>query len=403
MAAQISLKTLAEDKAVDGVAKTTYFKVDPRLLVEEDGFNLRDYDDPVVLDYIEGFAHSYRNGHFVPPLAVRVDFEGRIIVCEGHCRRRGALRAIELGADLVSVDAYHFKGNDVERVELMLRTGDSLKLTPLNVAMGYLRLHRMGHTNSMIAENQRKTVSHVEQMLLLANADHDVHQLVRSGKVKATAAIEAIRMYREKTGEFLAGKLQEAEGKGKGTVTRGAVKGWSPPRKIVTNVIGSVESMVTNLDNDTRRKLAEFEGLEPTLLEGKKIEVDVRSLLELVKAHGAVSEAKAAKDTADASAKAAAAQQQIDMEAGGEAGASQSETMEAEAAPEPFSGEGKDDPLYEQAVKVVIAEKRPSVALMQRHLRIGYNRATRLLDAMEQQGVVSAAGANGERKVLAKG
>ena len=401
----ISLKSLAEDKSVEGVNKTTYFKVDPRLLREEDGFNLRDYDDPEVIEHIEGFADSYTHGRYVPPLVVRTDSEGNILVIEGHCRRRGALLAIERGAELVSVDTVPFKGNDAERVEVMLRSAEGLKLKPLAVALGYLRLNRMGHSNGEIATRMRKTASHVEQMLLLANADHDVHKLVREGKVAAYAAIEAIRVHREKAGEFLLGKLEEATGRGKTAVTRGAVKGWTPPRKIVTSVIGSVETVVTKLDKGTRRMLAEFEGLEPAQLEGKKIEVDAASFLELVKAHGAVTEAKAAKDNADAAAVAAASQQHLDMEGegGGEASQDASPEADANAAPAPFSGDGKDDPLYDQALKLVIAEKRASISLVQRHLRIGYNRAARLLEAMEQNKAVSPMGTNGDRKVLAKG
>lgn len=401
----ISLKSLAEDKSVEGVNKTTYFKVDPRLLCEEEGFNLRDYDDPEVIEHIEGFADSYFHGRYVPPLVVRTDSEGRIIVIEGHCRRRGALLAIERGAELVAVDTVPFKGNDVERVEVMLRSAEGLKLKPLAVALGYLRLSRMGYSNGEIASRMRKTASHVEQMLLLANADHDVHKLVREGKVSAYAAIEAIREHREKAGEFLLRKLEEATGRGKTAVTRGAVKGWTPPRKIVTRVIGSVETVVAKLDKGTRRMLAEFEGLEPAQLEGKKIEVDASSFLELVKAHGAVTEAKAAKENADAAAVAAASQQHLDMEGEGAGEATQEASAEADAnaAPAPFYGDGKDDPLYAQALKLVIAEKRASISLVQRHLRIGYNRAARLLEAMEQNKAVSAMGANGERKVLAKG
>lgn len=401
--AVVTLKVLAEDSSVEGVKKTTIFKVDPRLLVEEEGFNLRDYNDPEVIDHIEGFADSYINGRYVPPLVVRTSDEGLVIPVEGHCRRRGALLAIERGAELAFVDCVPFKGNDVERTEVVLRSAEGLKLKPLAVALGYFRLGRMGLDNPEIAKRMRKTASHVEQMLLLANANHDVHQLVRDGKVSAYAAIEAVRVHREKAGDFLMGKLEEATSRGKSSVTRGAVKGWTPPRKIVTSVIGTVESVVSKLDNSTRLQLAEFEALEPTQLEGKKIEVDAASFLELVKAHGAVADAKAAKETSDASAKAAAAQQKLDME-GGEQGDGQApaeNAPEADTPPAPFSGAGKDDPLYDTAFEVVVSEKRASTAFLQRSLRIGYNRAARLLEAMEHNSVVSAPTTpSGERKVL---
>lgn len=64
-------------------------------------------------------------------------------------------------------------------------------------------------------------------------------------------------------------------------------------------------------------------------------------------------------------------------------------------------GEGSEaDPLYDQAVEVVMKTRRPSISLVQRHLRIGYNRSARLIEQMERSGVVSAMGANGNREVL---
>ncbi|TVO52269.1 DNA translocase FtsK [Denitromonas halophila] len=59
------------------------------------------------------------------------------------------------------------------------------------------------------------------------------------------------------------------------------------------------------------------------------------------------------------------------------------------------------DPLYDQAVEVVVKTRRPSISLVQRHLRIGYNRAARLIEQMERAGLVSSMGSNGNREVLA--
>ncbi|WP_244814054.1 DNA translocase FtsK [Caballeronia sp. Lep1P3] len=63
--------------------------------------------------------------------------------------------------------------------------------------------------------------------------------------------------------------------------------------------------------------------------------------------------------------------------------------------------DGESDPLYDQAVEVVIKNKRASISLVQRHLRIGYNRAARLLEQMENSGLVSAMSSNGNREILA--
>jgi S-DNA-T family DNA segregation ATPase FtsK/SpoIIIE len=61
---------------------------------------------------------------------------------------------------------------------------------------------------------------------------------------------------------------------------------------------------------------------------------------------------------------------------------------------------GEADPLYDQAVEVVLKNRRASISLVQRHLRIGYNRAARLLEDMEKAGMVSAMQANGNREIL---
>ena len=65
------------------------------------------------------------------------------------------------------------------------------------------------------------------------------------------------------------------------------------------------------------------------------------------------------------------------------------------------AGGGERDAMYDNAVAVVLQHKRASISLVQRHLRIGYNRAARLLEQMEQSGLVSAMGHNGNRDIIA--
>ncbi len=62
--------------------------------------------------------------------------------------------------------------------------------------------------------------------------------------------------------------------------------------------------------------------------------------------------------------------------------------------------DAESDPMYDQAVAVVLQTRRPSISLVQRHLRIGYNRAARLIEQMERAGLVSAMQTNGNREVL---
>jgi S-DNA-T family DNA segregation ATPase FtsK/SpoIIIE len=67
----------------------------------------------------------------------------------------------------------------------------------------------------------------------------------------------------------------------------------------------------------------------------------------------------------------------------------------------PASLDAEDDPLYDQAVEIVVKNRRASISLVQRHLRIGYNRAARLVEQMEAAGIVSPMQSNGNREVIA--
>ncbi|WP_072293955.1 DNA translocase FtsK [Nitrosovibrio sp. Nv17] len=64
------------------------------------------------------------------------------------------------------------------------------------------------------------------------------------------------------------------------------------------------------------------------------------------------------------------------------------------------ASEGEADPLYDEAVTMVLKTRRASISLVQRHLRIGYNRAARLIEEMERAGLVSSMQSNGNREVL---
>jgi S-DNA-T family DNA segregation ATPase FtsK/SpoIIIE len=63
-------------------------------------------------------------------------------------------------------------------------------------------------------------------------------------------------------------------------------------------------------------------------------------------------------------------------------------------------GAGEKDPMYDQAVEVVLKNRKASISLVQRHLKIGYNRAARLVEDMEKAGLVSSMSTSGQRDIL---
>ena len=65
-------------------------------------------------------------------------------------------------------------------------------------------------------------------------------------------------------------------------------------------------------------------------------------------------------------------------------------------------GDEDGDPMYKEAVDLIMREGKASTSFIQRHLKIGYNRAARIVDMMEEAGVVSPANHVGKREILMK-
>jgi S-DNA-T family DNA segregation ATPase FtsK/SpoIIIE len=63
--------------------------------------------------------------------------------------------------------------------------------------------------------------------------------------------------------------------------------------------------------------------------------------------------------------------------------------------------DSEQDPLYDEAVRIVTETRKASISGVQRRLKIGYNRAARMVEAMEESGLVGPLQANGSREVLA--
>jgi S-DNA-T family DNA segregation ATPase FtsK/SpoIIIE len=63
--------------------------------------------------------------------------------------------------------------------------------------------------------------------------------------------------------------------------------------------------------------------------------------------------------------------------------------------------DGEQDALYDQAVRIVTETRKASISGVQRRLKIGYNRAARMVETMEEAGIVGSLQSNGSREVLA--
>ncbi|MGP3505477.1 ParB/RepB/Spo0J family partition protein [Paracidovorax citrulli] len=307
-----SFKAQAAHGEETGVRKDDVYKIPPESLLEEPGFNERDYNDPEVVAKIEEFAQAYANGQFVPHLVVRIDAgTGNFYIVEGHQRTRGAKLAISRGASVPYLVCVPFRGNDVDRYHCQLDSQAGLALKPVGVARLYLKLLNLGVTEEEIAARRHKELSHVQAMLVLAQAPAEVHRMVNSGQVGATLAIQVLREKGDGALSYLRAALEKEQAKGKTKIRPAALREWKPPPKIAGGIINSVQGMVNSLATKQRRELAELEKLSPSQLKGRKVEVDAAVLLEMVKIWGTAMDARAAKEQSSQVQKQRRSQQSI--------------------------------------------------------------------------------------------
>lgn len=300
-----SFKTLYQQGEIK---KKDIFSVPYPKLTVEAGFNLR-VDGPELEEHIESIAQAVMDGADIPPLLVRVDASGNILIVDGHCRHAAIGRAIERGAPIENVDCLPYRGNDADRVARMITSSQGKALTPLETAIGYKRLAAFGWTPDAIAGKAGKTRQHVEQLLILAHANTDVHELVASGVVSSAGAIDSVRKHGENAGAFLRAKFDDAKAAGASKLTPKAMKPWTPPAKVVAPLVESIDSFVNSLPNDARMLLTQMENAENSgaLPEGQQVSVSASALLSMLKQHGALSaeRVKAADKAREKAAKAA--------------------------------------------------------------------------------------------------
>jgi len=210
----VSLKVAAEDKNNPSVSKVTSFAVDPLVLKIREGFNAR----PLNQEHVDAMALAQRNGAVFPPLDVYVE-DGEIFIVDGHHRHAATLKNISEGFEIKSLEARHFRGNDADRVAHMLNSASGLALTPLQLGVQYRKLIGFGWTEEQIANRRGKSKQHVKDMIQLAEANSDVHQLVNAGQISGTAALKAVKQHGSKAGAVIQEGLEHAKAEGKEKVT----------------------------------------------------------------------------------------------------------------------------------------------------------------------------------------
>lgn len=255
---------------------------------EEPGFNLRREGEDLNAS-IDALAEFIFSGGVIPALEVRPREEGGVFVVDGHRRRRAILKAIERGAPIEWVAVVAFTGNDVDRVARIMTSAEGRALSPLEVAAGYKRLAAFGLSPEDIAQRVHKTRQHVDQLLILANANADVQQMVADGVVSATLAIDVVRKHGDKAGEFLRAKT----GGGGRKITAGEIKPKALPRVVVDEVSERIERFTSELPQDVKLLLC---GNPQAVRHDKTVTIPALLLREIIDAHASIVDARAEQD-----------------------------------------------------------------------------------------------------------
>lgn len=385
------------------MTKTNLFMADLDLLEEEDGFNIgRDYDDPEVQEHIRNLADAYKAGEDLPPLVVKV-LDGRILVRDGHCRRRGALLARSEGAEITRLPIMEVKGDEVDQTMILLTSNDGLKQKPLGRAKIYAKLVNMGLSEDEVAKRTKKTKTHVQQYLALHNLPIKLKEYIKADLIAWSMALELFNEHGTKAVDI----LEEHQAKNGGP-SEPTVKAEAPETGTETTAAGEQEAPAATQPKPkriTRKAIDAATGyrsrLTGTLVKDvtDRISSVVKSLSE-AQEDGEHVVVRMTKEEAEALR--SLHQSILPPNKGG----NDEKAQESESAGNPSDDSdatGSDiDGLYDTAVAFVTETGKANISALQRHLRVGYNQAARLVESMEEAGVVSATDGSGKREVLAE-
>jgi ParB family chromosome partitioning protein len=282
-----SFKTMILDKTIK---RADSMKIEYGRIRVKVGFNLRDLDDEYEAG-VEDLTAYIMSGGILPPLEVVALPDGSgVEIVDGHRRYDALGRAIARGFPIAWVAIIAFQGNEIDRQARIYTSNKNAQLRPLEAARGFKRFRGAGLATAEIAAITHFSRTHVENYLVLADAEREVQELVRSCKVSAEVAIDAVRRLGVKAGDFLSGKVDQAKASGKSKVTSSTIHGRALPRKVVSPLISGVDSFIKGLDANQRAILID---IQEGRVAAETITIPAAALLDLFQAHGAVETVRA--------------------------------------------------------------------------------------------------------------
>lgn len=210
-----------------GAGRSDLWRVPRSALRIKPDFNVRNVHDPEYQAHIRWIADSIReNGFFSDhPLSGFVAREGDediIYVTDGHSRLAAVDMLIAEGIEIAELPVVtKMRGTSIEDLTVALYTSNGGRpLTPIETAEVCKRLTGFGWDERRIAQRLGLTPTYVGYLLDLAAAHPEIRQLVQSGKVSATLAMETLRKEGSQARETLRSAVEEAQSEGKAKITR---------------------------------------------------------------------------------------------------------------------------------------------------------------------------------------
>lgn len=206
--------------------------ISPSVITVEKGFNVRGvalseseyWAQEQVVEHIDSIAQAYAAGDYIPPLVVQFRVsDQKAVVRDGHHRFKALQLAIERGADIRFVNVTEFKGDEQKQQLLMLKSSNSIQLSPVERAEIYNRLYEWGSNYEEIANMVGMSAAHVIQYMKIYNLPLEKKKLLQLGKLSVNAALSNPKK----------------------------PKAFAPPKKAVKQVIDLVASAKVTEKGDT--------------------------------------------------------------------------------------------------------------------------------------------------------
>lgn len=270
-------------------SKADMFRVDPRSLLVESGFNVRDFSNPDARERLDELKESIRSDGVLVPLEIRLH-DDNLFVVSGHRRLTAVMELISEGVEIKSVPAIAEPksiGAEDRTVRLLTLNGGE-PLAYAEKAEVVRRLLGYGWDRQKIAQRagwSAQTVANFEEYLA---AHPEIKQAVQAGEMSGSAAVALSREEGDHAPETLKAARKEARKAGKTKITRKSIaKAQSkPPSHVKRDLEAAAEAerneaqtIVKHLDNHPDRLVIFLKNTIRVWLRGGRDAADVARVL----------------------------------------------------------------------------------------------------------------------------